>query len=76
MDGKKLDLRLYGIHRIVDVRVIRTIYPVHSQNEELSHVVVKLKNGEELTGYVIVGSGAEQVAEEIRSLYQQKIDGR
>lgn len=76
IDDKRIDLRPYGIARKVDVRVIRTIRCEHSQNRELSFVVVCLKNGEKLTGPVIVGNDAVHVAEEIRSIYQQKMDGR
>ncbi|MCK9351526.1 MAG: hypothetical protein WCT49_04285 [Candidatus Paceibacterota bacterium] len=75
-DDKILDLKPYGIHRKPDVRVIREIYADHTRNGELSHLVVILKNAEELKGTVIVGSGAEKIAEDVRSLYQQKMDGR
>ena len=74
-DDKIIDLRPYGIARKVDVRVIRTIRCEHSQNGELGFVVVCLKNGEKLTGPVIVGGDARHVAEEIRSIYQQKLGG-
>jgi hypothetical protein len=74
-DDKRIDLRPYGIARKVDVRVIRTITYVHTQNNELSHVVVRLKVGEELKGPAIIGSGAVKLSEEIFRLYQQKLGG-
>jgi hypothetical protein len=74
-DDKRIDLRPYGIARKVDVRVIRAIRVEHTQNGELSHLVVCLKNGEELLGTAVVGSGAVHQQEKLFLMYQQKLGG-
>jgi hypothetical protein len=74
-DSKKIDLRPYKITRIVDVRVIRTIGHVHTQNGELSHVVVYLKTGEELKGHALLGSNAVHESEKLFQIWQQKLGG-
>lgn len=75
IDDKIIDLRPYGIARKVDARVIRTIKAEHTQNSELSHLVVCLKNGEELLGTAVIGSGAVKQREEVFQIYQQKLGG-
>jgi hypothetical protein len=72
----EIDLTPYGIPRDVDARDIGTIMCIHTQNWELSQVVVRLKNGMRLYGTIVVGCDAEHLKEKLFREYERILDGR
>jgi len=75
MCDKNIDLSDFGIYLEVDARDIKSTRYIHLQNNELSRVIVLLKNGEELKGPVLNGSNAVKEEEELSRRYQQIIGG-
>jgi hypothetical protein len=74
-ESKNIDLSDFGIIRVIDARDIMSTRYIHLQNNELSRVIVLLKNGQELKGPVLPGSDAVKAEEELFRRYQQVIGG-